>query len=65
VISYKIVFTNGKTRTLNSNSILEAYCDSILYALVNKYIPVIKEIIDIKENISYKDFEFNFKSEML
>jgi hypothetical protein len=44
---------------------LEAYCDSMLYALVNKYNTTIKEIIDIKENISYKDFEFNFKSEML
>ena len=60
--SYKIVFTNGKTRSLKSNSVLEAYCDSILYALVNHYVPVIKEIIDIKDNISYTDFIINYNS---
>lgn len=60
--SYKIVFTNGNTRTLNSNSVLEAYCDSVLYALVNRYVPVIKEIIDIKENITHTDFILNFNS---
>ena len=65
MISYKIIFFNGKSRILGCNSVLEAYCDSMLYALVNKYNTTIKEIIDIKQNISYKDFEFNFKSEIL
>jgi hypothetical protein len=60
--SYKIIFSNGKSRILACNSLVEAYCDSILYALVNKYTPIIKEIIDIKENISHSDFVINYKS---
>ena len=62
MISYKIIFSNGKYRTLDCNSLLEAYCDSILYAMVNQYVPDIKEILDIKQNISYTDFAFNFNT---
>lgn len=60
--AYKIIFSNGKTRTLDCNSVLEAYCDSILFALVNRYTPIIKEIIDIKENVSHTDFIINYNS---
>ena len=46
--NYKITFVNGKERNIRCSSPLEAFCDSILFAMVNAWEPSIKEILEVE-----------------
>jgi hypothetical protein len=46
--NYRITFVNGKQRNIRCYSILEAFCDNILFAMVNAWEPAIEEILEIE-----------------
>ena len=46
--NYKITFVNGKQRNIRCSTTLEAYCDSILFAMANAWEPAITEMLEVE-----------------
>lgn len=46
--NYKVTFVNGKQRILRCSSPLEAFCDSILFAMANAWEPSVTEMLEIE-----------------
>lgn len=60
--NYKVIFVNGKSRNIHCSSLLEAFCDSILFAMANAWEPAITEITDDKTGFVLKNPTVNFFS---
>lgn len=54
IYNYEITFENGKIRKMNCSSLLEAFSDSILYAMVNAWQPTITQILNIETGEVFK-----------
>ena len=57
--SYNITFANGKQRNLKCTSVLEAFCDSVLFAMSNAWEPAITEILEVETGKKFKSPSVN------